>query len=495
MRWNLSLGGAERRSCRPPPTRVRAAAEAEDGARRRSGRSRDRVPAPAVRQRPSRCRPRGGGTGAREPTHYSRSVRCRPCGRHRRAAGVERASSMPKTNAFPPPSTRSSAKRCCAVRSGGTVGEATCEPSLVFIAAARSPAVAARRRRRVGRTGAAAARRVDNAPSDPPRWTSSFEAGGVVRARDDGRDRQPDDGADSRGPRARPAIACAAATPLVTLDSRESRRPIARAPPRHSRAPLKRRTRRSRTCAARRPPSTWRARRTTGSGRCTTSARRPRRNSTRRFRHSTPPMRSSDGPAHGWPPAARPGTPRSRRATPPPSPRSYAVLIAPFDGLVTDRSVDPGAMATPGIAAADASRTRTAFRLEVCARRSAGSERRRSAQTVDVEIGDAHRPNHWTSGHASARSLGSIRPPTAFSSKSICRPRVPSFRRLRTRPLCRVDAPDARGPGIGGRPPRSVDVRLHRGRRAPRQAPAVSPGAETRDRIEILAGYSRRRPS
>jgi RND family efflux transporter MFP subunit len=43
---------------------------------------------------------------------------------------------------------------------------------------------------------------------------------------------------------------------------------------------------------------------------------------------------------------------------------SYAVLTAPFDGLVTERSVDPGSMANPGVTLLTLEDT-TAFRLEV----------------------------------------------------------------------------------------------------------------------------------
>jgi RND family efflux transporter MFP subunit len=166
---------------------------------------------------------------------------------------------------------------------------------------------------------------------------------------------------------------------------------------------------------------------------------------------------------------------------------SYAVLAAPFDGFITERSVDPGAMAAPGTALLTIEDA-TAFRLEVALDEARATHVARG-QTADIQVGDAGSSNHWT-GAARVSEVARLDPASH------------SF-------LVKLDLPD--GPslrsGLFGRAhfagptrqtlviPTSAAVR--RGQltlvytvaadsRAKLQP--VSPGAETRERIEILAG-------
>jgi RND family efflux transporter MFP subunit len=166
---------------------------------------------------------------------------------------------------------------------------------------------------------------------------------------------------------------------------------------------------------------------------------------------------------------------------------SYTVLVAPFDGLIIERAVDPGAMATPGmpmLTIEDAG----AFRLEV-ALDEARIARVTIGQNVDVEIGAAGDSNHTT-------ITGRV------SEIARLDPTSHSF-------LVKVDLPDAISlrSGVFGRArfagsprpalvvPASAAVRRgqltfvytvdadNRARLQP-----VSPGTETGDRLEILAG-------
>ncbi|HET7220468.1 MAG TPA: efflux RND transporter periplasmic adaptor subunit [Vicinamibacterales bacterium] len=66
---------------------------------------------------------------------------------------------------------------------------------------------------------------------------------------------------------------------------------------------------------------------------------------------------------------------------------SYTVLRAPFDGIVTERSVDPGVMATPGVPLLTIEDP-AAQRLEV-AMDEARASQVELGQTVDVQVGDA----------------------------------------------------------------------------------------------------------
>jgi multidrug efflux pump subunit AcrA (membrane-fusion protein) len=74
---------------------------------------------------------------------------------------------------------------------------------------------------------------------------------------------------------------------------------------------------------------------------------------------------------------------------------SYTVLSAPFDGVVTERRVDPGSMAVPGAPLLMLDDP-TAFRLEVQAD-EARAARIRTGQTADVRL-DSGPPGEWTTG-------------------------------------------------------------------------------------------------
>ena len=166
---------------------------------------------------------------------------------------------------------------------------------------------------------------------------------------------------------------------------------------------------------------------------------------------------------------------------------SYAVLTAPFDGLVTERSADPGAMAAPGVpllTIEDAS----AFRLEVAVD-EARATHVTVGQTVDVRIGDAQAAHFWT-GAARVGEIARLDPASH------------SF-------VVKLDLPAAPAPrsGVFGRarfagPARQALVvpaaaAVRRGQltfvytvgadnRARLQP--ISPGVETGERIEVLAG-------
>jgi len=73
---------------------------------------------------------------------------------------------------------------------------------------------------------------------------------------------------------------------------------------------------------------------------------------------------------------------------------SYTVLAAPFDGLVTERNVDPGTMATPGaplLTLEDSS----AFRLEVRLDEARASQIA-LGQTAEVSVGDTAASATWS---------------------------------------------------------------------------------------------------
>jgi RND family efflux transporter MFP subunit len=65
---------------------------------------------------------------------------------------------------------------------------------------------------------------------------------------------------------------------------------------------------------------------------------------------------------------------------------SYTVLTAPFDGLITERSVDPGTMATPGVPLLTLEDSAT-FRLEVRLDEARAAQVA-LGQTADVSVGD-----------------------------------------------------------------------------------------------------------
>ena len=112
------------------------------------------------------------------------------------------------------------------------------------------------------------------------------------------------------------------------------------------------------------PPSLWRARRMRVLRACTPSARPRRRSSTtpparcarrKRVRPAPPPARRP--PCQAWKARAPPARRQTRQ-------RSFARITAPFDGVVTEKMVEPGNMAAPGTPLMRLEDTR-GFRLDV----------------------------------------------------------------------------------------------------------------------------------
>jgi RND family efflux transporter MFP subunit len=165
---------------------------------------------------------------------------------------------------------------------------------------------------------------------------------------------------------------------------------------------------------------------------------------------------------------------------------SYSVLAAPFDGVVTERSVDPGAMAIAGVPLLTIEDA-TSLQLEV-ALDEAHATRVAAGQTADVQLGDTASPDAWIQAKVSevsrldpashsflvkldlpiqtrarsgsfgrARFVGSVRQTLA----------VPASAVVRRGQLTFVFTVDTDG----------------RARLQP-----VSPGVATRDRLEVLAG-------
>ena len=164
---------------------------------------------------------------------------------------------------------------------------------------------------------------------------------------------------------------------------------------------------------------------------------------------------------------------------------SYTTLTAPFDGIVTSRSIDPGSMANPGVGLVTLEDAR-AFRLEVSLDES---------RAATVKVGDAVKV---TLGE------GQLQSPLSGHVSEIARvdPVSHSF-------IVKIDLPAAIGvrSGLFGRArfagtptkgltvPASAAVRrgqltfvytVERENRA--RLRAVSPGIAVGDRLEILAG-------
>ena len=166
---------------------------------------------------------------------------------------------------------------------------------------------------------------------------------------------------------------------------------------------------------------------------------------------------------------------------------SYAVLSAPFDGLVIERRADPGAMAVPGVpllTLEDAA----AFRLEV-ALDEARANYVSLGQTANVQIADPASPNDW-SGEARVSEIARIDPAVHSFLVKLDLPSVPSLR-SGVFGRARFAGPTRQALVI----PASAAVRrgqltfvytVNAKSRATLQP--VSPGAEAGDRIEILAG-------
>ena len=166
---------------------------------------------------------------------------------------------------------------------------------------------------------------------------------------------------------------------------------------------------------------------------------------------------------------------------------SYAVLAAPFDGRVTERSADPGVMATPGLPLVTVEDA-TGFRLEVPLDEARAADVA-VGQTARVQIGDAASSTHW-SGEARVGEIARVDPAShsflikldlpngpslrsgLFGRARFAGPRrqtlvIPASAAIRRGQLTFVYAVNAEGRAV---------------------LQPVSPGIETDDRIEVLAG-------
>ena len=103
----------------------------------------------------------------------------------------------------------------------------------------------------------------------------------------------------------------------------------------------------------------------------------------------------------------------------------YATLVAPFDGVVTDRYADPGSMASPGLALLTLERRGT-YRLEVPLDESRAAFVR-TGQPVEV-VFDAPGERQGRSRSGPAKSAASSPPLMASSSRSTCQTASPGAR-------------------------------------------------------------------
>ena len=316
-------------------------------------------------------------------------------------------------------------------------------------------------------------------------WTSSFEAGGVVRARSTAAiaSRMM---APILEVHVRPGDRVRRGTPLVTLDSREVAANRARAEAALASAVEAAHAAESEIASA---EAAARLARTTHDRMKTLHDRRSA--TPQELDQAVAALSGADAQLNGArsrlaaASAARDAAQSAREAAAVAA--SYAVLVAPVDGLITDRSADPGAMATPGVPLLTIEDS-TAVRLEV-ALDEARASHVALGQSVDVEIGDRSAANYWT-GPARVMEIARLDPASH------------SF-------LVKLDlaGPPALRSGVFGRarfagPTRQTlavpaSAAVHRGQltfvyivdaqnRARLQH--VSAGAEAREQIEILAG-------
>jgi RND family efflux transporter MFP subunit len=166
---------------------------------------------------------------------------------------------------------------------------------------------------------------------------------------------------------------------------------------------------------------------------------------------------------------------------------TYAVLSAPFDGLITERAADPGAMAVPGALLLTIEDS-TAFRLEV-ALDEARARYVALGQAANVQIAGAASTNHWT-GEARVSEIARIDPAAHSFLVKLAIPTVASLR-SGVFGRARFAAPTRQALVV------PVSAAVRRGQltfvytvnaesRATLQP--VSPGAETNEVLEILAG-------
>jgi multidrug efflux pump subunit AcrA (membrane-fusion protein) len=167
---------------------------------------------------------------------------------------------------------------------------------------------------------------------------------------------------------------------------------------------------------------------------------------------------------------------------------SYAVLAAPFDGLVIERSADPGAMATPGLTLVTIEDA-TGFRLEVAVD-EARAAHVAPGQAAHVQIGDAASSSKYWAGEGRVSEIARVDPASHSFLIKLDLPKGPSLRSgLFGR--ARFAGPTRQALVI----PASAAIRrgqltfvyaVNAEGRAVLQP--ISPGAETDDRIEVLAG-------
>ena len=141
-------------------------------------------------------------------------------------------------------------------------------------------------------------------------------------------------------------------------------------------------------------------------------------------------------------PPTRPARRRRRRRRRPPISATYAVLSAPFDGIVTERHADPGSMATPGtplLALEDPATYRLEVQLD-----EARAALVTTGQTVSVRLDNAPGAGDgWINGRVA--EIARVDP----ASHSVCRQdrsadvRVVALGTVRARPVLRTDAAGA----------------------------------------------------
>jgi RND family efflux transporter MFP subunit len=163
---------------------------------------------------------------------------------------------------------------------------------------------------------------------------------------------------------------------------------------------------------------------------------------------------------------------------------SYTVLTAPFDGLITERSVDPGTMATPGVPLLTLEDSAT-FRLEVRLDEARAAQVA-LGQTADVSVGD-------TAATWSPAKVVEVARLDAASHGFVVKIELPDAARARSGQFGRAHFP---GPARRTLTVPAAAV-VHRGQltfvfvaeadTVARLRP-ISVGTRAADRIEVLAG-------
>jgi RND family efflux transporter MFP subunit len=171
---------------------------------------------------------------------------------------------------------------------------------------------------------------------------------------------------------------------------------------------------------------------------------------------------------------------------------SYTILTAPFDGVVTERSVDPGSMAQPG-ASLLTIEDPSAFRLEVPMDEARAGQIAVGAR-AEVHLGSEDRDVPWTSGRVS--EIARVDPAT---HSFVVKIELPGGSNLRSGIFgrARFDGPSTQALTI----PAAAAIRRgqltfaytvdseNRARLQP-----ISPGKVASDRVEVLAGLREGEP-